>query len=79
MRLLLSLLLCFQLAGATYYIDYASGSDANAGTSTGSPWKHCPSMEPFSGSYSHSDGDVFVFKGGVTWPNAALPLYITQA
>lgn len=70
-------LICVQLTGSTYYIDYTSGSDANAGTSTGAPWKHCPSMAPFSGSYTHADGDTFIFKGGVTWPNAALPLYTT--
>jgi len=33
-------------------------------------------MAPFSGKYTHKAGDRFVFKGGVTWPNAALPLYI---
>lgn len=27
---------------ATYYIDFASGNDASAGTSTGSPWKTLP-------------------------------------
>jgi hypothetical protein len=31
-------------------------------------------MPSFSGSYSHSNGDRFIFKGGVTWPNAAIPI-----
>jgi hypothetical protein len=34
-------------------------------------------MEPFSGNYVHQAGDRFIFKGGVTWPRAAVPLYIT--
>lgn len=63
---------------ATYYIDYVAGNDSNSGTSTAAPWKHCPGMAPFSGSYTHSDGDQFIFKGGVTWPNAALPLLIAD-
>jgi hypothetical protein len=29
-------------------------------------------MVGFSGSYSHSAGDHFVFKGGVTWPSSVL-------
>ncbi|MGP8153998.1 MAG: hypothetical protein ACLQBQ_07650 [Smithella sp.] len=64
---------------ATYYIDYASGSDANNGTSITQPWKRCPGMKGFSGSYSHSAGDVFVFKGGVIWPVAALRLTIAKS
>ena len=61
---------------ATYYIDYNSGLDSNNGTSTATPWKRSPGMVGFSGSYSHTAGDIFVFKGGVTWPVASLPLYI---
>jgi hypothetical protein len=52
----------------TYYIDYSSGSDSANGTTTSTPWKYSPGMPGFSGSYTHSAGDVFVFKGGVTWP-----------
>jgi hypothetical protein len=36
-------------------------------------------MNGFSGSYSHSAGDRFIFKGGVTWPNSALGLLITNS
>jgi hypothetical protein len=69
---------CLLASGAprTFYIDYASGSDANNGTATGTPWKHCPGMEAFSGTYAHQAGDRFIFKGGVTWPIEALPMYI---
>ena len=33
-------------------------------------------MPGFSAKYSHQAGDRFVFKGGVIWPSAALPLEI---
>ncbi|OGJ84777.1 MAG: hypothetical protein A2268_11650 [Candidatus Raymondbacteria bacterium RifOxyA12_full_50_37] len=62
--------------GNTYFIDYVSGSDTNPGTSQSAPWKRCPGMNGFSAAYFHAAGDVFVFKGGVTWPAAALPLTI---
>jgi hypothetical protein len=63
------------VSASTYYIDYTSGNDANAGTKT-LPWKNAPGMVGFAASYSHSAGDVFVFKGGITWTSAALPLAI---
>ncbi len=61
----------------TFYIDYTSGSDSNSGTSEASPWKRAPGMRGYAGSYSHTPGDHFVFKGGVTWPNATFPLAAT--
>lgn len=61
---------------ATYYIDYAAGADSNNGISTSTPWQRCPGMKGFSATYTHSAGDRFVFKGGVTWPSTALPLTI---
>ena len=36
-------------------------------------------MVGFAGSYSHSAGDVFVFKGGVTWPSAVFNLSIANS
>ncbi len=57
--------------GATYYIDYAGGADSNAGTSKTTPWKHQPYMVGFTGTYTHSAGDIFIFKGGVTWAYSA--------
>src|ERR1700677_3277198 len=54
----------------TYYIDYDSGNDSNSGTSKSSPWQHHPYMYPGSwtgGTFVHSPGDQFIFKGGVTW------------
>lgn len=61
-------------AGTCYYIDCATGSDANTGRSTAFPWKRHPYMSGFSGAYTHVAGDQFVFKGGVTCPNVAFPL-----
>ena len=41
---------------ATHYVDYATGNDSNAGTSTGSPWKHAPGMQGLTPSGT-STGD----------------------
>jgi hypothetical protein len=79
LRNFLILILCFvSLNGwaATYYIDYNAADDSANGTTTSTPWKRCPGMTGFAGSYDHSAGDKFVFKGGVTWPVAVLPLTI---
>lgn len=69
-------LFCFTLGAATYYIDYDGGDDSNAGTATGTAWQRHPYMNGFSGSYSHSAGDQFIFKGGVTWPNTCFVMNI---
>ena len=92
-RLALLLLLLLTLTGTaraqsgrTFYIDYASGSNSNAGTKA-SPWKSHPFMQTAAGctggvtgwgGYSHQAGDHFIFKGGVTWPATCLALVITQ-
>lgn len=77
-KLLVLILLLFasQAFSATYYIDYNAADDSANGTSTATPWKRAPGMTGFAGSYTHAAGDVFVFKGGVTWPSASLPLSI---
>ena len=59
-----------------FYVDYASGSDANSGTSEASPWQHAPGMQGCSSrcaSTTPQADDYYILKGGVTWPNAALP------
>ncbi len=83
--LLLTLIAIAGVARAnTYYIDYATGSNSNAGTSEGSPWKSAPGMQTAPGcagathTYTHAAGDTFIFKGGVTWPAACFPMNITQ-
>ena len=60
----------------TYYIDNTASDDSASGTTKTTPWKRCPGMVGFAGTYSHTPGDVFVFKGGVTWPASVLPLTI---
>jgi hypothetical protein len=52
----------------TFYIDYGASNDSANGTTTSTPWKRCPGMTGFSGTYTHQNGDRFIFKGGVTWP-----------
>lgn len=59
-----------------YYIDYVNGDDANNGVTKGLPWKRVPGMVGFTGTYSHNSGDIFIFKGGITWDSAALPVTI---
>src|ERR1700739_3033071 len=73
---LLLILIAEQSRGATYYIDYATGSDSNAGTSKSTPWKRQPYMVGFSGSYNHAAGDQFIFKGGVSWPRGCYEMVI---
>ena len=74
------------LSGARrFYIDFAAGSNSNAGTSKAAPWKSHPYMQTGSGctggttgwgGYSHQAGDHFVFKGGVSWPAACFTMTI---
>lgn len=67
----------FPLCGATYYVDYAGGNDANNGTSTATPWKRHPNMFGWAGSHTVIAGDRFILKGGVTWLHDSMSLYIT--
>lgn len=78
LSLMLLLLAGLPSFGATYYIDFAGGADANNGTTTGTPWKHHPYMAGWTGSYSHSAGDKFIFKGGVTWDHTCFPMAISS-
>jgi hypothetical protein len=53
---------------ATYFIDFATGSNSNAGTSTGAPWKHCPGDTNATGTAAATSlvaGDTVILKGGV--------------
>jgi len=70
---IISLAFVFPAMGATYYIDYSIGLDANGGASTSGPWERHPYMQGFSGSYSHFAGNQFIFKGGLTWPATSSP------
>ena len=71
-------------SGRVFYIDYASGSNSNAGTSKGAPWKSHPYMQTGGGctggsgpAYTHQAGDHFIFKGGASWPAACFGMTIT--
>jgi hypothetical protein len=82
MKYLLTIVL-FCLAGiasaTTYYIDYSAANDSANGLTTSTPWKRHPYMVGWTGSYSHSAGDRFIFKGGVTWSNSVFPISVTGA
>jgi hypothetical protein len=58
---------CSPASAATYYIDFGNGQDTNIGTSINSPWKRHPYMTGWTGKYTHSAGDRFIFKGGIVW------------
>lgn len=70
MRILLYLALSsLSVNAASYYVDYSTGSDANAGTSTGAPWKHHPDdgNAISNANITLSAGDTVTLKGGVTY------------
>jgi hypothetical protein len=59
-----------QLNATEYYVDFVGGSDANAGSSSAAPWKHCPgdpAATDRAAGASLAAGDVVRFKGGVTY------------
>lgn len=71
---LLPILICFlafqRLSAATYYVDFDGGSDAAAGTSTGTAWKHSPFDGNATGnaaSTTPAAGDTIQFKAGVSY------------
>jgi hypothetical protein len=56
--------------GAIYYVDFAGGDNANNGTSTATPWKHCPEDPQATGTADSTvlaAGDIVIFKGGVVY------------
>src|SRR5258708_36142834 len=68
----------------TYYVDYASGLNTNNGTSKSAPWKTAPGMCNAGANCSNpaatiNPGDRVLFKGCVTWPNAAFSWHIPTA
>lgn len=55
---------------AIYYIDYDTGADTNNGTSTSTPWKHCPGDSNATSNAASTTpvaGDTINFKGGVRY------------
>jgi hypothetical protein len=74
----LILVLAMLIHARKLYVDFAGGADASLGTSKGAAWQHHPYMQGWIGSYTHAAGDTFIFKGGVTWPNACFRMNITS-
>jgi hypothetical protein len=74
------LLWCSSSWAATFYIDFTAGDDTRSSTlaqSKATPWKHCKGMggaTSDAAAYSVQAGDIFVFKGGETWPAASMSL-----
>lgn len=56
-------------AGTVYYVDSASGNDANAGTSEGSPWKTLNKIN----ATTFLPGDTILFKAGSAWTGTLNP------
>jgi hypothetical protein len=64
--LMVSLLVLGSFKGvqaASYYVDSASGSDANSGTSSGAPWKSLSKVN----ATTFQPGDTVNFKAGLSW------------
>ena len=57
------------LEAATYYVDATSGTDANNGTSTATPWKTLTKVN----TPTYVAGDVILFKTGETWSGQLTP------
>jgi len=60
----------------TYYIDFASGNNANPGTSSAQPWKHCPGDPQATGvplAVTLLPGDRVLFRGGVAYKGVFHP------
>jgi hypothetical protein len=62
--------------GTVYYVDFASGDDANAGTSPSKPWKRAPGDTAATGvpaSKALAPGDTVRFKAGVAYRGTIVP------
>ena len=59
-----------EASGTTYYVDFVSGNDGNAGTSPSLAWKHAPGDPSARGVPANSTlrpGDTVDFRGGVVY------------
>jgi len=55
---------------ATYYVDYAGGADTYNGTSSATPFKHCPGDSDATANVASTTlaaGDIVYFKKGVSY------------
>ena len=69
--------------GTTYYVDAATGSDSNSGTSPSAPWQSLAKVD----ATAFQPGDTVAFQGGETWTGgltvtssgtAAAPITVTS-
>lgn len=70
MRYFSLLLIINSLLGATYYVDFSVGDDTANGTTSGTPWKHCPgdtnaTSVPLAATLIA--GDTVKFKGAIEY------------
>jgi hypothetical protein len=73
--ILFALMIPIVSRGTTYYVDFASGSDTSNGTSTATPWQHCPGDAKATGmvaSAALAAGDSVILKGGVSYTNSIM-------
>ncbi len=74
-RFLLVLELIQSSFGATYYVDFAGGSDAANGTASGTPFQHCPGDALATGTSAATTftaGDTVTFKGAVEYKSTVV-------
>ena len=79
MMLVCLALICGNVWGANYYVDFSNGNDTQAGTSTAAAWKHAPGDPNATGLSTTAilaPGDTVIFKGGVQYSGT---IYITRS
>ena len=67
---------------ATYYVDFASGSDINNGLSRDRAWQYAPGMDQCSFNCALivlKPGDKVIFKGGVEWDVSGFPMVVSSS
>jgi len=67
---------------ATYYVDFASGSDINNGLSRDRAWQYAPGMDHCSFNCALiglQPGDKVIFKGGVEWDVSGFPMVVSSS
>ena len=67
---------------ATFFVDFASGSDSNSGLSKDAAWQYAPGMDNCTANCAliqlHS-GDRVIFKGGVAWDASGFPMVVSAS
>jgi len=66
---LMGLLWCFAASATTYYVSSTSGSDANSGTSSASPWQTLAKVN----AQTLAPGDSVLLRRGDSWNESLIP------